>query len=271
MRMGRSLKITRLGEGIVSLQIATDETPYLGHWYVPILSEAVERLKADESIRVVLVEGGDRYFSAGASREALLSSEPEAMIQSYVGELPRLLLSVPVPTVAAMAGHAIGGGFVLGLWCDIVVLAEESLYGANFMALGFTPGMGATVVVEEVLGAPFARELLLTGRLVKGHELRSAGGAIARYVVPRAEVRSRALAIAEEIAEAPRVALVQMKRTLANRRRELLERAIREEGQMQSVLFASEETRSVIASRYVRADEVTIEGDGRHDTNETSR
>src|SRR5690606_29144275 len=89
MRMGRSLKITRLGEGIVSLQIATDETPDVGDWYVPVLSEAVERLKADERIRVVLVEGGDRYFSAGASREALLSSEPEAMIQSYVGELPR--------------------------------------------------------------------------------------------------------------------------------------------------------------------------------------
>jgi polyketide biosynthesis enoyl-CoA hydratase PksI len=155
-----------------------------------------------------------------------------------------------VPTVAAMAGHAIGGGFMLGLWCESAVLAEESLYGVNFMALGFTPGMGATSLLEEAVGAPLARELLFTGRIIKGRELKAAGGPLAYAVVPRAEVRARALSIAREMAAVPRGALLLLKLRLAARRSVLLEAATKEEHMLQEVLFAREETRLQIAERY---------------------
>src|SRR5262249_32901695 len=142
----------------------------------------------------------------------------------------------------------VGGGFVLGLWCDVAVLAEESLYGANFMSLGFTPGMGATVVLEEALGAPLARELMFSGRMIKGRGL--LGSTLGHAVVPRAFVRDRALAIAREIAEVPRGASELLKATLARRRRERLERAVAEERVMHEVLFSRAETRALIAERH---------------------
>jgi polyketide biosynthesis enoyl-CoA hydratase PksI len=245
------LKIEPIAPGIVSLKIASDDQPYLENSTILALAAAAETLTAAQSIRAIVVEGGARYFSAGASRAALISADPASTITNYVAEVPRLLLGLPVPTIAAMVGHAIGGGLVLGLWCDIALLGEESLYGVNFMALGFTPGMGATMLLEEAVGAPLARELLFTGRLMKGRELKAAGGPIAPMVVPCAEVRTRAIAIAQELAEVPRDALVLLKQTLSAKRSASLERALKDEQAMHAALFARAETRSRIAERYV--------------------
>lgn len=251
-----SLALDRIEDGIASLRISTDENPYVETWFVSSLAAAIESLRADETVQAVIVEGGSSYFSAGASRAVLVTPErhsldPQPTVPcEYFEEITRILLSLPMPTVAAMAGHAIGGGFLLGLWCDMVVLAEESMYGANFMALGFTPGMGATAVLEEAIGAPLARELLFTGRLMKGRELKAIGGPLAYAVVPRAEVRSHAISIAREAAKVPREALVLLKQTLVARRREGLERALNDEAKMQRELFSCEETRLRIKRLY---------------------
>jgi enoyl-CoA hydratase/carnithine racemase len=249
---GQTFKILQLDDGVASLKIATDEQPYFEEWFIPALRDAVEKLTADKSVRSVIIEGGERYFSAGASREMLLSRDAQTTDWRTSPSIPRLILAIPVPTVAAMAGHALGGGLILGLWCDITILAEESLYGANFIALGITPGMGATAVLEEAVGASLARELLFTGRLVKGRELKVLGGPLAHAFVPYAEVRSRAISIAREIAEIPREALLLLKESLAGRRREIFARATKEEQEMHAALFAQEETRSGIAERYLK-------------------
>ncbi len=249
-----TLEISRIDDGVVSLKVCTDEDPYLGPWFVSKLANAFERLTVDKTVRAIVLEGGTRYFSAGGSRDALLSADAQNDILNYVTEVPRLLLALPVPTVAAMEGHAIGGGLMLGLWCESAVLAEESLYGVNFMALGFTPGMGATSVLEEAVGAPLARELLFTGRLIKGRELKAAGGPLAYAVVPRTEVHCRAISIAREMAEVPRAALVLLKLRLAAKRRVLLDAAVKEEQLLQEVLFAREETRLQIDERYRTSD-----------------
>jgi enoyl-CoA hydratase/carnithine racemase len=243
-------RIEQIDHGIVSLKISSDESPYFDLGIVQALTSIVEHLSTDQTIHAVIVEGGSRYFSAGASRRTLLSAGVEKLIAGYVSELPHILLSLPVPTIAAMAGHAVGGGLVFGLWCDIVLLAEESLYGANFMNLGFTPGMGASVVLEETMGGPLARELLFTGRLMKGREIRTTGSMLSYAVVQRAAVRARALAIAKELADVPRGALVQLKQTLSARRLVSLEWAIKSEQAMHAHMFAENSTQKRIAERY---------------------
>lgn len=238
-------------EGIASLQIATDEQPYLGTALIPLLEEAVATIHADERARVLLVEGGDSYFSAGGSRERLLADSPESAVMDYVAALPHLILSLPVPTIAVMAGHAIGGGLAFGLWCDIPILAEESLYGTNFMALGITPGMGSTIVLEEAVGAPLARLMLFSGRLFTGRELRQSGGPLAHAIVAKEQVYKHALAIAQEIAEVPYQSLRLLKQTLAARRRALLESVLPGEREMHSIVFARPEVRAHLDERYM--------------------
>lgn len=229
----------------------------MGTGFVPQLADWVETIKRDATLHVVVVEGGSRYFSAGASRGYLIQTQEDtghpgkSFPAEHILELPPLLLSIPVPTVAAMAGHGIGGGFILGLWCDIPVLAEQSLYGMNFMALGFTPGPGAIVALEETVGVPLARELILTGRLVKGHELKANGGPLAHAIVPKDQVRTRALEIATDLESVPRASLLLLKGVLSTRRREDFQQVLPHEIAMQRTLFSSTEIRRVIAERYV--------------------
>ena len=232
-------------DGIAWLRLGSDEAPHVGDAEVEQLARAVETIAGDDSVRAVVVGGGARHFCMGAARATLTAPDAGARLSRLTHALPRLLLAIPVPAVAAMAGHAVGGGFALGLWCDVAILADESLYGANFVTLGFTPGMGSTVVVEEALGAHLARELLFTGRLVKGRELR---GSIT--VCPRAEVEARAGALAQEMAAAPRAALVLLKQTLARRRLAQFEVALAEEDALHASLFADPATRERVAGAY---------------------
>jgi len=237
---------------IFSLRIASDAESHLGPATLDSLRAAVVEATADDRVRVILVEGGARHFCSGASRASLLATGAGNAIANYALEVPRLVLSLPVPTVAVMQGHAIGGGLALGLWCDVAVLAEESLYGANFMALGFTPGMGSTVVVEDTFGAVAARDLLLSGRLVKGRELATSGAAALGLVRPRAEVRDEALRVSRRWAANDRRALMLLKRTLAGRRRERFERAATEEALMHATLFEDPQTRARIAAEHAQ-------------------
>lgn len=236
--------------GIGSIRVATDEEPYFEQTALGFLRAAVRAVTEDEAVHVVLVEGGGGQFSGGAPADVLLAGDADARVEGLMAEAGRLLLDVPVPTIAVMSGHAVGGGLMLGLWCDLAVLAEESLYGANFLDLGFTPGMGSTVLAEEAFGAHLGRELLLTGRLIKGREIRAAGAPIGHAVVPRARVRPEAMRRARDIVDLPRDAVVLLKRHLADRRGERLHEALRQESAMHREVLTRPATRRRIAERY---------------------
>jgi 4-carboxy-3-alkylbut-2-enoyl-[acp] decarboxylase len=246
----QAIEIEHADDGVVSLRMFTDENPYIEASFISTLTKRVEDLKADASVRVIVVEGGDRYFSAGASREALLAVDPELALLPKIAQIPQLILSLPVPTIAAMAGHAIGGGFLTGLWCDIVVLAEESLYGINAIALGISPVMGSSVILEEVLGAPLAREFLFAGRMVTGREIKEWGGPLAHTIVPRAAVREQAYSIARDIADKPQKPVSLFKRALSAKRRTILEQALAVEDKMYAQLVDEEEMLGLIAEHY---------------------
>jgi polyketide biosynthesis enoyl-CoA hydratase PksI len=237
------MMLRRLEGGLALLQIATPDAPYLSEE----LPEQLHALLCDPppDVRAIVFASSGDYFSAGASRASLLA----ATATDYAARVPAAVLRCPVPTVAAMEGHAIGGGLVLGLLADVVLLADRSLYGANFASLGFTPGMGATAVVEELCGPALARELLLGGRLFTGSELRERG---VPCVWPREQVKERALAIAAEMAEVPGQTSRALKRCLAARRLARIGAAVAEEQQMHAALFGDPSTLDAIACRYGR-------------------
>lgn len=243
-------RFSLVAPGIGSIRVATDEQPYFEEAALGFLRDAVRAAAEDETVRAVLVEGGGGQFSGGAPADVLLAPDADTRVERLMAEAGRSLLEVPVPTIAVMSGHAVGGGLMLGLWCDMAVLAEESLYGANFVDLGFTPGMGSTVLAEEAFGAFLGRELLLTGRLIKGREIRAAGAPIGHAVVPRDRVRAEAMRRAGDVADLPRDAVVLLKRHLADRRGERLRAALRRESAMHREVLTRPATRRRIAERY---------------------
>ncbi len=208
---------------------------------------ALEAVAARQGLKVVVLLGLPKVFCAGASRDVL-----EALVKGDAGpddlRLAKAVLDLPVPTIAAMEGHAVGGGLALGICADIIIIARESRYGCSFMNLGFTPGMGTTRLLEHVLSPAIAHELMYTGELRKGSELEGRSGF--NYILPRAEVRPKALELARRIAEKPAVALAALKRTLALPKRRAFESAHAHEAVMHGVCFAQPGISKLIEENY---------------------
>src|SRR5262245_19981353 len=107
-------------------------------------------------------------------------------------------MACSVPVVAAMQGHAIGGGWTLGMFADLCVFSAESRYISPYMQYGFTPGAGSTLIFPSTLGSDLARETLFAAVEHSGSELRAKG--LPHTCIPRDEVLPHALALADAIA-----------------------------------------------------------------------
>ncbi len=237
------MKLTMFEDGVAVLAVSTPERTTLE-------PEVVGQLRAllaapPPEVRVIVMRGGPTWFNAGAPRENLLAG----VATRYAAEVPAALLDGPVPLIAALEGHAVGGGWALGLLADAAVHAAESLYGLNFVMLGFSPGMSSTAVLEEHLCPAVARELVLSGRLTTGAELAALG---LRRVVPKDQVWETALELARGIAAAPPEAVGPTRRHLSRLRLARLQPAIDGEARNHTALFAEAATTDRIAERYGR-------------------
>jgi len=211
------------------------------------LFHAFEQVRADTSLRVVILTGYDHYFCSGGSFEGLMTLQ-EGRATFADSNLYSLALDCEIPVIAAMQGHGIGGGLVLGLYADLVIMARESVYTANFMKYGFTPGMGATFILPDRLGEALGEEMLLSARNYRGEDLKQRG--VPFPVLPRGEVPAEALERARELAEKPRRALVTLKCHLTARRRARLPKIIEQELAMHEQTFHEDEVKERIRDRF---------------------
>ena len=222
------------------------------------LAAAVARARSDSGLRCVVVTGRGKSFCAGADfkarrEEALEGPAAPPHERAYQTYAPFLsLLELEVPTVAAMQGHAIGGGLGLALVCDLRVANEAARYGANFVRLGLHPGMANTYLLPRLMGVPNAVELLLTGRLVDGAEAARRG--LVHYAVPEAEVLEKARALATEIASAAPLAVRWTKRSLYEGLAWDPKTAARREALLQSRSFETEDFREGVAALLEKRD-----------------
>ncbi len=190
------------------------------------LLAAVQAATADDQTRVVVAAGMPDIFCAGATRDTLVGIADGLPLDEY-RRFARVFASCPLPVVAEMQGHALGGGLVLGLYADVVVLSERSYYAANFMQYGIAPYVGATYVVPAKLGETLGTEMLLTARGYRGRELKQRG--CGPTVVPHDQVPAEARNIALMIARAPRASLELLKEELSRKCLEASDAAMQRE------------------------------------------
>lgn len=183
------------------------------------LAEAVNAARNDAELRCLVVTGRGKSFCAGADFKQMAapaSGEDDYQApqeRSYAMYAPFLsLLEIEVPVIAAMQGHAIGGGLGLAVVCDLRVANREARYGANFVRLGLHPGMATTYLLPRLMGVPRAVEFLLTGRIVSGAEAAETG--LVHYAEAPDDVLARAMALADEIRGAAPLAVRWTKRSI---------------------------------------------------------
>lgn len=211
------------------------------------LLDAFAQVEREPDCKVVILTGYDNYFASGGTQEQLLelSNGRGAFTDRALYSLP---LTCPVPVISAMQGHGIGGGFVLGMFADLAVLARESIYATNFMRYGFTPGMGATFILPQKLGVALATQMMLTASNFRGEELQQRG--LPFPVVPREKVVAHALELAATLADKPRVSLVALKAHLTAHLREGLPGTVAQEVALHAVTFAQPEVKARIATLF---------------------
>ncbi|XP_069794804.1 enoyl-CoA hydratase domain-containing protein 2, mitochondrial isoform X1 [Narcine bancroftii] len=150
----------------------------LGKVFVMQLEEVIENLQKDKSVRVVLFKSEIKgVFCAGADlKERSKMSNTE--VGHFVHKLRCLMSSIaslPMPTIAAIDGYALGGGLELALACDLRVAASSAKMGLIEVTRGLLPGAGGSQRLPRAVGISKAKELIFTGRQVDGKQAASIG------------------------------------------------------------------------------------------------
>jgi enoyl-CoA hydratase/carnithine racemase len=230
-------------------------TEAMGH----AIADAVAELAGDEAVRAVLLTGAGRAFSAGGDLAMIErmardgAADPggptRASQRDFMRRFYGLYLAVrelPVPSVAAVNGPAIGAGCCVALACDCRIAASDAKLGLNFARLGIHPGMGATWTLPRLVGPARAAELLYTGRILDGEEAARIG--LVNRAVPREEVLPEARALAGAMAEAAPLAVRGTKRSLAGSETRDLAAQLDAEAHEQSLCYESEDLQEGLAA-----------------------
>jgi enoyl-CoA hydratase/carnithine racemase len=177
------------------------------------LDAALERPEVRDA-RAVVITGGERAFSAGADVTELRDADPAAILAYYraTGGVYERVAALPQPTIAAIAGWCLGGGFELALACDFRVAEQSAVFGLPEVRIGILPSSGGTHRLVTLLGAARAKELVLLRERLSAAEAAAAG--VVTDVVPDGTALEHALGVAHRLAELPPLAVAVAKQAI---------------------------------------------------------
>jgi len=185
---------------------------------IEALRAAFETLGADASVRAIVLSGAGKTFCGGADvnwmRESLLLTREENVEDARrLSRMLRTIDRVPVPVIARIQGAALGGGAGLAAVCDVVVAADDALFGFTETKLGILPAVISPFVLAKI-GQSHARALCLTGERFGAARAKAIG--LVHEVVPAAELDAAVARILREIASASPTGIAAIKRLLAH-------------------------------------------------------
>lgn len=214
--------------------------------------ECIEEAENNQNCKCIVMTGFGNYFATGGTKDALLAIQEgrNSFLDATSGgkNVYSIPLTCKIPVIAAMQGHAIGGGLAMGLFSDFVFLAREGVYTASFMKYGFTPGFGSTCIFPEKLGLVLGTEFLMSAKTYRGAELENRG--VPFEIYPRNQVLNKALEFAELLVEKPRKSLELLKARLTEEIREKLPKAVEKELSMHDETFHLPEVKENILKLY---------------------
>lgn len=175
------------------------------------LNEALNDFNASDDTNVIVLTGSQKAFAAGADiKEMAPLTFSEAYTKSFIESWSLLTTEIKKPILAAVSGHALGGGCELAMMCDLIYCTESANFGQPEIKLGTIPGAGGSQRLTRAIGKPKAMELILSGKSFSGVEAEKWG--IAARTFPTYEaLMEETLKLAETIAGYSKVAVMACK------------------------------------------------------------
>jgi enoyl-CoA hydratase len=201
------------------------------------LAEAFIRLEADPGVHAIVLAGSQRAFCAGADLNEYVDASPPDIIGRAMDRLWGAVSGCRKPVIAAVRGHALGGGCELAMHADLIVASERARFGQPEVLIGLMPGGGATQRLTRAVGKFRAMQILLTGAPFSAGEALAMG--LASEVQPDDDVEPRALALASQIAGGPQLAVRFIKEAVIEGMNLPLEQGLMFERKSFQLLFAT--------------------------------
>lgn len=160
------------------------------------LQTTLEQIRQDDIHCLIITGSGERSFVAGADIPEMMdmTKDEAAAYASKGNAIMKQVEILPIPTIAAVNGFALGGGCELALSCDIRLAAEQAIFAMPETGLGITPGFGGTQRLQLLVGIAVAKELIFTGRKINAEEAYRIG------LINRIVAKENLLAEAEKLA-----------------------------------------------------------------------
>ncbi|OLN30191.1 enoyl-CoA hydratase/isomerase family protein [Desulfosporosinus metallidurans] len=234
--------IVEIEEGIATVTLNRPEVlNALSSQVFNELADAAANLGADNSVRAVIITGGDKVFAAGADIKGMasltavdVSGNARPSRQAF-----NLIENMKKPVIAAVAGYALGGGCELTLVADIRIAADNAQFGLPEIKLGILPGGGGTQRLPRLIGAGKAKELIFSGDFISAEEALRVG--LVNKVVPADQLLAEAKKMAKKFTYRGAVALQMAKSCINEGQRMDLDMGLQYEHKCFSLLFATED------------------------------
>lgn len=174
------------------------------------MEKALNAFEDDAAINVIVVTGSEKAFAAGADiKEMMNFSYMDAYLNDFITKKWGRLATCRKPTIAAVAGYALGGGCELAMMADFIIAADNAKFGQPEITIGTIPGAGGTQRLTRAIGKAKAMEMCLTGRMMDAAEAERSG--LVARVVPLADLMDEVMKTAEKIAAMSRPAAMMVK------------------------------------------------------------
>jgi enoyl-CoA hydratase len=218
------------------------------------ITRACDEVERGGKSKVIVITGAGRAFCAGADLEdlqttvSLKPAQREPNLKAWF-KLVWRIKSVELPTIAAVHGAALGGGFALAIACDIRIAADDARVGSVFVQRGASSAdMGMSWVLPRIVGAGWAAELMFTGDIIDAAKGERIG--LFNRVVPRDQLMQATMELASKLAAGPPLGMRFTKRALNRSVWEGLQSQLEYESATQTLTFFSEDFQEGVKSFY---------------------
>lgn len=175
--------------------------------------DALDGVRTDSSVRAIIITGGPKVFAAGADLSKMqTASAIEMYNRNLSGDMWTTVAEMPQPTIAAVAGYALGGGCELAMACDLRIASETAKFGQPEINVGIYPGAGGTQRLARLIGLGRAKELVFLGDPIGAEEAHRLG--LVNKVVPGENLLDEAKAWAKKLATKPPFTLQLVKQVM---------------------------------------------------------
>jgi enoyl-CoA hydratase len=207
---------------------------------------AAAELDSDPGIGAIVITGNEKALAAGADiKEMAELSFADVFAADFFAQWSKFA-ATRTPTIAAVAGYALGGGCELAMMCDVLIAAETAKFGQPEIKLGVLPGMGGSQRLTRAIGKAKAMDMCLTGRMMDATEAERSG--LVSRVVPLASLMDEAMKAAETIASMSLPATMLAKEAINRAFETTLAEGVRFERRVFHSLFATDDQKEGMAA-----------------------